>query len=329
MLALLTLSLVTALAGEAQTPAPPQSWAEKMFTGGITHDHGSVPRGSQLYHKFKITNIYAVPLEITNIRPSCTCGTVTPSVKVLEPRQEGFIEVTMDTRRFTGPKTISVYVTVGPQFTSTAELKISANSRADVVFNPGEINFGVVASGQPATQTVEVEYAGTLDWRISEVVKGNAPLEVALEEMYRRPGQVGYRVKATLRADAPAGSQKWELFLKTNDPAGQLVPVLAEASIQAPLTVLPDTLKLGTVRVNAESLGRVIVRGSKPFRVTAIEGLGQGITTAVPLPTQAATLHTITFTCQAQKPGDFRRTLQIKTDLQDAPTTVTIEGAAQ
>src|SRR5262249_30206395 len=149
------------------------------------------------YHKFKMVNIYAVPLEIVNVRSSCPCGTVTPSVKVLEPRQEGYIEVTMDTRRFTGAKTITIFVTVGPQFISTAELKVSASSRGDVVFNPGEVNFGVVPRGQTASQTIDVEYAGALDWRVSEVDKGSAPVDVALEEWYRRPGQVGYRVKTT------------------------------------------------------------------------------------------------------------------------------------
>lgn len=320
-LLLLALLLLLTHAAPAQ-----QAWAEKLFKDGTSHDFKSVPRGAQLYHKFKMVNIYAVPLEITNVRSSCTCGSVTPSVKVLEPRQEGFIEVTMDTRRFTGPKTISIFVTVGPQYTSTAELKVTATSRGDVVFNPGEINFGIVPRGQTASQTIDVEYAGALDWRVSEVDRGSAPVEVTLEEWYRRPGQVGYRVKATLKADAPAGSHKWEMFLKTNDPASPLVPVLVEATVQAALTVLPDTLKLPTLQVGAEANGRVSLRGSKPFRILAVEGLGDGISAATPLPTpEAKERHLLLFRCQPSKPGDVRRVVQIKTDLQEAPVPVTIE----
>ena len=63
-----------------------------------------------------MTNIYAVPLEITNIRVSCGCLTATPVPKVLQPREAGYIEVTMDARRFNGPKTVTVHVTVGPTF---------------------------------------------------------------------------------------------------------------------------------------------------------------------------------------------------------------------
>ncbi|HXG09166.1 MAG TPA: DUF1573 domain-containing protein [Gemmataceae bacterium] len=318
--------LVILLLSLAPTEVPAQSWAEKLFKEGVSHDHGSVPRGAQLYHKFKMTNIYAVPLEIINIRTSCTCVTVTPSTRTLEPRQEGFLEVLIDTRRFTGPKTFSIFVTVGPQYTSTAELKVSANSRGDVVFNPGEVNFGVVPRGQTPSQTIEVEYAGALDWRVSEVIKSTAPLETTLEEMYRRPGQVGYRVKVTLKPDAPPGSHKWELFLKTNDPASPLVPVLVEATIQAPLTVQPDPLKLLGVRVGAEAAGRVVVRSSgKPFRVLAIEGLGDGLTTTAPLPSREAVVHTIPLRCQPSRPGELRRVLQIKTDLQESPVPVTVE----
>lgn len=311
----------------ASTASTQSSWAEKLFKDGTSHDFGSVPRGAQLLHKFKMTNIYAVPLEITNVRSSCTCGTVTPSVKVLEPRQDGFIEVMMDTRRFTGAKTISIFVTVGPQYTSTAELKMTANSRGDVVFNPGEINFGVVPRGQTKTVPIEVEYAGALDWRVSEVDKSNAPLDVTLEEMYRRPGKVGYRVKATLKADTPSGNHKWEIFLKTNDPASKLVPVLVEANVQAALTVLPDPLKLTTIKVGTETNARVSVKGNKPFRILSVEGLDEELTTTALFPSkEAQERHTLELRCQPVKPGELKRVLQIKTDAQEAPVTVTVEA---
>jgi hypothetical protein len=323
-------ALVLAILGLATVETSADSWAEKMFPDGTSYDHGSIPRGAELYHKFKMVNIYAVPLDIVELRPSCDCGKVTATPMRLEPRQEGYVEVTMDTRRFTGPRTLSIFVRVGPQFTSTAELKVIANSRSDVVFNPpGGVNFGVVARGQAPTQTIDVEYAGKLDWRINEVVKGDAPLDAAFEEWYRKPGQVGYRVKVSLKPEAPAGNHKWELFLKTNDPATPLVPVLVEANTQAQLTVLPETLKLGNLRVNTEGLGRIIVRSSgKPFRILAIEGLGDGLTAPMELPSKESSSHQIMFHCQPLKPGELRRTLQIKTDLQETPVAVTVEANA-
>src|SRR5262249_12966834 len=72
--ALLALTLGPPAAGD-----PP--WADKLFPDGTSHDFGSVPRGTQLFYRFKMTNIYKVPLEIMATRTSCGCVSVTPAMK--------------------------------------------------------------------------------------------------------------------------------------------------------------------------------------------------------------------------------------------------------
>jgi hypothetical protein len=326
LVAIVSLTTV-ALAQPAAAPsaAPAQSWAEKMFKDGVTRDFGSVPKGGVLLHRFPITNIYAVKLDITNLHSSCGCGTVTASSRSLEPRETGYIEVAMDTRRFSGPKTIKINVTVGPQFTSTAELKVIANSRTDVVLNPGQVMFGVVSPGVSATQTIDVEYAGTLDWRALEIIANNAPFTCAFKEAYRRQGQVGYQVSVLLKPDLPPGEFRHEIQLKTNDPDTPLVPILVQGTVGAPLSVTPGTLTLGTVHAGEILTKRVQVRGAKPFRITSVDGLGEGIlvdSAKVPAPVQ-----TLTLTCQFMKPGEVKRTLQIKTDMdKDSAVSVTVEG---
>jgi hypothetical protein len=316
----------------AAPAAPAQGWANKLFPQGTSHDFGTVPRGAQLLHRFAVTNIYAVPLEITQVRVSCTCTTVTPSKKVLQPRESCTLDVSMDGRRFTGVKNITVYVTVGPTYVSTAELRVSANSRTDVVFNPGGVVFGTVGAGQTPTQPVDVEYAGNLDWRVTEVLAQGAPFTVELAELYRRqprPGthQVGYRVKVTLKADAPPGTLKRELHLRTNDPASPLISVLVEANVEASLSVLPSPLRLGTMQVGQAVQQRVVVRGRTPFRVLAVDGLGDGLELGAPLSTTPAPVQMLTFRCQPGRAGDFLRSLRIRTDLQTTPIALSVEGS--
>src|SRR5207244_13443855 len=110
----------------ALAAAPPatcaQGWANKLFKDRTTHDFGTVPYGAQLLQRFPITNIYAVPLEISQVRVSCGCVTAAPSKKVLQSREAGTIDVTMDARRFKGAKTVTVYVSVGQTYVSPAEL---------------------------------------------------------------------------------------------------------------------------------------------------------------------------------------------------------------
>src|SRR5712671_1901893 len=114
--------LVTAAAA---TAAPAQNWAEKMFTEGVNQDFGVAPHGAQLFHRFTIKNIYAVRMEITTITPGCGCVTATAPKRVLDPNEETTLDVSMDARRFTGPKAVIVRVTVGPSFTSSADVKVS------------------------------------------------------------------------------------------------------------------------------------------------------------------------------------------------------------
>ncbi len=314
----------------AATAAPADGWAEKMFKDAkdLSHDFGNVPRGAQLYHRFTITNIYAVRMEITGINVGCACTTAIPSKRVLEPRESATIDVTMDARRFTGAKTVIVKVSVGPEFVSTAELKVVANCRSDLVFNPGEISFGTVARGQGAEQTIEVEYAGTLDWKVSEVVAKDLPIDVKLEKLDRKAGQVGYRIIATLKKDAPVGALKEEIYLKTNDPNSPLVPIVVEATVQAPVTVTPATLNLGGVKVGDTLTRSVVVRGTKAFKVLGVDGMGNGLALGNELTADEAAVQTVKFKLQIDKAGDFKREVKIRTSLQDAPLVVSIEGNA-
>jgi hypothetical protein len=317
------------LALAATAPATcAQGWANKLFKNNTTHDFGTVPHGAQLLHRFPITNIYAVPLEISQVRVSCGCVSAAPSKKVLQSRETGSIDVTMDARRFKGAKTVTIFVSVGPTYVSTAELRVSANSRADVVFNPGQVNFGNVAQGQAPSQPVDVEYAGTFDWRIIEVLAKRMPFDVELRELYRQSGrQVGYQVKVTLKPDALAGPLKQEVHLRTNDPTTPLISVLVEANVEAALIVSPSPLPLGAVKVGeAPLLRRVVVKGQRPFRVLAVDGLGDGLSLGAGLSTEALPVQTITLRFQPGRAGEVRRRLEIRTDMQKALLPLTIEG---
>jgi hypothetical protein len=197
-----------------------------------------------------------------------------------------------------------------------------------------EVNFGSVSAGQSPTQSIDVEYAGKLNWQVSEVVARDVPFTATIKELYRRNApnsdlvQVGYRLGVTLKPDAPLGAFKHNVYLKNNDPTSPLVPVLVEGAVQSALSVMPPTLSLGTVKTATPLTRRVVVRGSKPFKVTGVEGTGKGIELAGALSASEAEAQFITFQCTFATPGPFRREVKIKTSLQSAPVSVVIEGTA-
>jgi hypothetical protein len=341
----MVLAGIVLLFGATASPAQSPSWANKLFTfkGGteaLVHNFGTVAHGTVLYYKFPMYNPWAIPIEITDLRVDCGCVTPKASRSILQPRETAYLETIMDTarRKKTGPTTITINVTISGTSSSppirhidTAAVQVSANIRQDVVFNPGQISFGIVSRGQTPTQTVDVEYAGVLDWRVSDVVKNDAPIEVVAEELYRRTGrtgyrEAGYRIKVTLKADAAPGPLRQELQLKTNDPASPVVPLLVEANIQAPLMVIPNPLDLGSPHVGETVTKRVIVRGNKPFRITGVRGAGSGDDLAVDLPPEAAEVQTLTLKWQNKNPGLIQQQLQIQTDLEPLPLTLTVKA---
>ena len=210
VLALVLFALATESAHAQSSP-----WANKIFGNTLSHDFGTVARGAQLKHTFKMTNIYKVPLQITNIGVECGCVTATPSTKTLQPNETAQFNINMDSSRFSGPKTVKVHVTVGPEFVSTATVTVSANARQDVVFNPGEIDFGQIGKGQTPTRAIDVEHAGDPNWRVSEIVKSStAPFDLKVEQLPQKVGgfvTVGYRIFATLKPNAAPGSFKQDL----------------------------------------------------------------------------------------------------------------------
>src|SRR5207253_4993209 len=140
-------------------------------------------------------------------------------------------------------------------------------------------------------------------------------------------GQIGYKISVALKPDTPAGPLKHDFFLKTNDPSCPLLPILVEATVQAPLSATPDTARIGTVMVGQTGTQKVIVKGSRAFRITAIEGQADGITAESPDVTGAT--HTITTKWQPTAAGELRRQLVVKTDLdKDTSITVPVEGNA-
>jgi Protein of unknown function (DUF1573) len=334
---LLALGLMVACmsVGSAQPPQErPQEWAAKTFgpPENLVHDFGNVPRGAMLQHDFVMTNIHAVPIEITSIRPAMGCLTASASKQKLQPNEKATISVSMDARRFTGQKTACIWVTVGPHQFSEVVLTVQAVSRDDIVCNPSQVAFGSVAPGQAPTATIDVEYAGKLAWVVSEtVVPKEAPFEVTVKELYRHPGddahgEVGYQVKVLLKKDAAPGQFQESIFLKTNDPSAGLLPVWVTGNIQAPLEAVPSALNLKEVKSGASLTRRVFVRSPKPFRVTGIEG-PDAVTLALDQPPQPNQVQTVTLEIvPPPQEGPFDYEVKIKTDLQDTPVVVTIDG---
>ena len=74
------------------------------------HDFGKIPKGTPVTTVFEFTNVGAVPLIITDVRPTCGC-TIADFTKVpVKPGDKGLIKITYNAA-FVAPFTKTIVVT--------------------------------------------------------------------------------------------------------------------------------------------------------------------------------------------------------------------------
>lgn len=354
-LARTSLALAVALAAgqglsHAQRPKPtptlpPPPWANKLFMPNverdpavpavrvIVQDFGTVPFGTVCAHKFTITNPYAVPLQVLDVRVECGCLKAYPPSKVLQPNESAEFAVTMDAGKFKGANAKKMFVTFGPDNVSTAELEFRATSREDVTLTPGQIDFGIVAQGAKVRpQTVALKYEGRMkNWKLDlDALRSPDGLTVTAKEASRGGlFAVTYYVTVGLKENAPAGQLTEAIQLKTNDPATPFVTLSVTATVQPPVAVIPDHVTFHNAAVGTEQQYKVLVRnnGGKPFTLKADEPAdGPRVEGILPA---ANHLHHVTLRYVPKVAGPFRHEVPLRTSLGGPPLMLIVEGEAK
>jgi hypothetical protein len=304
----LGLAVLSAVAIAADTPP-----RVVRFFEDTQHNFGRVPRGAQLLHRFTWTNPLGHRIEMVDTRVSCGCATVYVVPRGLEPGQTGTIEVAVDTRRFIGSKTVYIQLLAQPGPVA-GTLQVTADSRGDLVYNPGDLNFGIVKEGEHPERSLQIEYAGALDFQIEGPGEVPPGLAVTVKETYRRAGQAGYEVKAKLTDSATSGDFRHTVLLKTNDPQNPAIPVLAMGSIRSDVTLTPNPVHFGSIAVGRMAQRRFTIRSNEPFRIKGIHHVPEGMT---PLYAEtAANVHTVLLQWQPKEAGEANFPLEIQTDLE-------------
>jgi hypothetical protein len=317
---------------------PPMPWANKLFLPDIdtnpaqpapyeiAHDFGTMPKGTLAVHKFTITNIYSIPMQVTEIRRTSEVVQAYPPQKMLQPNDKAEFIVTIDTARFTGDNTETIQVSFGPTNVSTATLRIKATSRADIMLAPGSFNFGIIQPGTTPTKSVTLEYNGKQkDWKITEVVSPAGPFDVKLAEAGKNKTKINVTLKKT--AVDFSGPVNDTVQLRTNDPQTPVVTVHINGNLQAPIEVSNPKVTFPMMRIGQTMTFRVIVRGNNvgPFKIESLEDQGDGL--SVQALNASAPTHTLIITFTPVKTGTFVKEVKLPTDLKSgAAIKLTIEA---
>jgi hypothetical protein len=289
------------------------TWADALFDD-LSKDFGSVPRGPMLTHPFHLVNKTKSTVNIVNVRVSCGCTSARALKSTLAPGDETAILAEMDTRRFSGVKTVTIFVQFDHPSWEEVRLWVQANGRDDVSVTPDTLAFGQAKRGGNPTLTTTVTFLGNLQSQILDVHSDSNYVLTSLKELQRRDTEVSYQLTARLRSDAPVGKWYTDIWLKTNNPEMPRVRVPLTVEIESALSISPATVTLGQVKVGTETERKVIVRGVKPFKITSITGADKEIQVHDST-TESKPVHVLTVTLKSGSAGDLNRAVKVITDL--------------
>jgi hypothetical protein len=303
------------------------SWADALFDE-LSKDFGSVPRGPTLQHPFRIKNTTKSVVTISGVRVSCgQCSSASALKSTLNPGEETAVMGYMDTTRFSGVKTITVYVTFSQPGYEEVRLWMQANARDDVSLSPDAIAFGQTKRGNSPSSATTVTFLGQPQAQITEANCESNYIQTTFKELKREGSEVSYRVTAKVRSDAPVGKWYTDIWVKTNLASMPKVRVPLTVEIESALTLSPPAVTLGDIPMGGEVERRVILKGVKAFKISSIKG-GDDQLTIRDSTADSKQVHVLTVTFKASKAGDIKSKLQIVTDLAE-DNTIDLETRGQ
>src|SRR5262245_59620649 len=295
--------------------APAATWADGLFDE-LSKDFGSVPRGPMLRHQFRVVNKTKQPVNISSVRVSCGCVTASALKTFLNPGEETAIDTQMDTTRFTGSKTVTIFVQFDRPNFEEVRLWVQANGRNDFTLSPDTLAYGQVKRGSPAAATVRVTFYGNSKARIESAKGESNYVQPTVKEVRRLDTQVEYDLAVKLRGDTPVGKWYTDVWIKTNVVGMTQVRIPLTVEIESPLTISPAVVDMGAVKANEESVRRIIIRGVRPFTVKEVKGV-DGAVVVNPASREAREVHVLAVKLKSDKAGALDRTLRVVTDLKD------------
>lgn len=298
-----------------------QTWVDAIFPEP-THDFGTVARGSRVKHAFRLVNTTNYDLHIADWRTKCGCTEVKVGAREIPPGTQTFIEATLDTTRFQGPKASGLTLIFDRPGYAEKDLNFNSFIRGDVLLNPGAADFGHVKRSDGASLALQLTYLGGMtDWGVTRIQTISPHLTAKLEEIEgtRTSGSVQYRLTTEIKASAPTGYFKDEITLETNDPTSPTIPVSVTANIQGAVQVSPSPLMLGQLKPGQEITKDVLVRSSQAFQIKEAVAR-QGTLSATTGSETPRTIQKLTVTLKApETPGPFYGYLEFQTSIEGEP----------
>jgi RNA polymerase sigma factor (sigma-70 family) len=202
-----------------------------------------------------------------------------------------------------------------------------AGAKEPGLFPHLEHDFGTVARGTQLRHRFPMKNTGKVPIEITNVRHSAGCVTASVSAHILAPGQEEW-LDVTLDASRFLGKKTVTIHVQVAGKAVIQLRVSAESGEDLPTsqtTVSPGSVNFGTIRVGDEVIRRVVVRGTKPFRILEVAGLGDDIDAEASV--KQAPVQVLQIRYRAAQVGEFKKQLHIRTGLEgQGSLSLTIEG---
>ena len=332
VLVLVALSIFT-LDTNAQNQRPQQSdWPRKMFTE-FEHDFGTLSKNEFAEHRFQITNVFNEEIKIQQIKTSCACTDISLTKDVLKTNETAELVAVFNTKRFVGQKQATVTVIFAPPYSGEVQLTVRGQIRGDVMFEPGNIDFGSLTQEAIANRTsnrkITITKFNNPNWRIVDVKSTFQDVGVTLSNPMRVGNQIKYDMDVRIKKTAPAGYVQGELIIVGEEYGRRSdIPIKFSAKVASVIQISPDILTISTDQNGGVVEKKIVIKADKPFKISDVKCVNPSFSVSAD-PEKSRKVHFVSVSYSVdQTPGKYEYDLEFVTDLNNE-TIATVKAVVE
>ena len=248
-------------------------WTQQ-FTEETSHEFGAVAKASKQEHVFEFVNNLDTDIHLVGVRASCGCTIPTILTPVVKPGEVAQLKAKFDTLKFDGARgaTLDVTIRKDQPYVEFGNLQFSVKGqiRRDVVLSPPSVEFTELLKGKEAQRTLTLQYAGSPEWMVKEVMSSNPNFTVEFNETLRDAAsrRVSYELVVRANGEQKEGQFMGNLTVVTNDRANEQISIEVTGRI---LSVIETSdIQLGVIDQEKKVEKSMIIRGVRPFSIEDI-----------------------------------------------------------
>jgi hypothetical protein len=289
-------------------------------------DVGWVAKGERISHDFLIRNQGDEVLEITSVRPECSCSVV-EFTEAIAPGETGTVNLLVDTANQEGGIVKGATVYTNDPSNPRLRLAIKAQVRALISVSPGYARFIVVqkeAGEGTITQTIWAEDGNPLE--IVDVESPHSFLQVTYreagpDELREDVAGKQWKVDIHLSNEAPVGALTGRVEVHTTHPKQKTLFIPVSGFVRPVFAITPAVADFGAVELAEPVTGSLLVRNfaTESIELTGVESGLRGVDAAV-APLEEGRRYEVTLTLTPELPkGPFATQLKIHTSSPKEP----------